>query len=44
MMNENNMQLLGLKRENLTKIVELEHFKRMEEIDFDEKKVNAETY
>ena len=42
-MNDNNMQLLGLKRTNLTKIVELEHNKRMEEIGFEEDKVKAET-
>ena len=42
-MNENNMELLRLKRENLSKIVELEHNKRMEEIEFDKLKVEAET-
>ena len=42
-MNENNMELLRLKRENLSKIVELEHNKRMEEIEFDKLKAEAET-
>jgi hypothetical protein len=43
MMNENNMQLLALKRDNLTKIVNLQHQKKMEEISLEEAKVQAET-
>lgn len=30
------MDLLRLKRENLSKIVELEHFKKIEEIEFED--------
>ena len=38
------MQLLSLKRSNLTKRVELEHQKKMEEIEYESKKVTAETH
>lgn len=40
---ENNVTLLRLKRENLSKIVALEHEKALEEIKMEQDKVNAET-
>lgn len=36
MMNENNMTLLSLKRENMTKIVKLQHLLEMEKISMEE--------
>ena len=43
MMNENNISLLKLQRENLNKIVNLQHLKTMEEISLENERINAET-
>ena len=43
MMNEQNMNLKQLERDNMRKITDLHHFKAMEDISLQEFKIKAET-